>query len=168
MTWTTGPDAGMLRLADDRPAANGDCLRCAAEASRHARLADIDERTQVTSPEDAARIVLGELAGRDREHCVATLLDTKHRILSVVTVSVGSVDHTFMRPREILRDALLANAAALVLAHNHPSGDPEPSRDDELVTRRIVRAGEVVGIDVLDHLVVGGARWVSLARRGLL
>ncbi|MBW3577591.1 MAG: DNA repair protein RadC [Actinobacteria bacterium] len=168
MTWTTGPDAGMLRLAQDPSAAHHGCLRCAAEASRHVRLADIDERPQVTSPEDAARIVLGELAGRDREHCVATLLDTKHRMLSVVTVSVGSVDHTFMRPREILRDALLANAAAVVVAHNHPSGDPEPSRDDELVSRRIVRAGEVVGIDVLDHLVVGGARWVSLARRGLL
>jgi DNA repair protein RadC len=68
----------------------------------------------------------------------------------------------------VFRDALLANAAAIVLAHNHPSGDPEPSRDDELVTRRLVRAGELVGVDVLDHLVVAGERWISLARRGVV
>jgi DNA repair protein RadC len=86
----------------------------------------------------------------------------------VATISVGSIDHTFMAPREVFRDALLANASAVVLAHNHPSGDPEPSRDDELVTRRLVRAGELVGVEVLDHLVVGGERWVSLARRGVV
>jgi DNA repair protein RadC len=96
------------------------------------------------------------------------LLDTKHRALATVTVSIGSLDHTFMSPREIMRDALLANAAACVLVHNHPSGDPEPSRDDERVTRRLVEAGRLVGVEVLDHLVVGGGSWVSLARRGLV
>lgn len=129
---------------------------------------DIGERPQITSPESAADLLVPELTARDRERCVALLLDTKHRVLSLATVSIGSVDHTFMGPREIMRDALLANAAAIVLGHNHPSGDPQPSRDDEAVTGRIVRAGEVVGLDVLDHLVVGGDRWVSLARRGLV
>jgi DNA repair protein RadC len=99
---------------------------------------------------------------------VAVMLDTKHRALEAVLVSVGSIDHTFMSPREIMRDALLANAAATVLAHNHPSGDPEPSRDDERVTRRLVDAGRLVGVEVLDHLVIGGGGWVSLARRGLV
>jgi DNA repair protein RadC len=127
-----------------------------------------DDRPEVTSPEAAAEILVPPLRGRDRERCLAALLDTKHRLLDVVTVSVGSIDHTFMAPREVFRDALLANASALVLAHNHPSGDPDPSRDDELVTRRLVRAGELVGIEVLDHLVVGGDRWVSLARRGVV
>jgi DNA repair protein RadC len=124
------------------------------------------DRPEVTSPEAAADLLVPPLRGRDRERCVTALLDTKHRLLDIVTVSVGSIDHTFMAPREVFRDALLANASALVLAHNHPSGDPEPSRDDELVTRRLVRAGELVGVEVLDHLVVGGDRWVSLARRG--
>jgi DNA repair protein RadC len=126
------------------------------------------DRPEVTSPEAAAEILVPPLRGRDRERCVVALLDTKHRLLDVVTVSVGSIDHTFMAPREVFRDALLANASALVLAHNHPSGDPDPSRDDELVTRRLVRAGELVGVEVLDHLVVGGDRWVSLARRGVV
>lgn len=131
-------------------------------------LADIAERAQVSRPEDAADLLLPQLVGRDREHCLAALLDTKHRLVRVVTVSIGSVDHTFMCPREVFRDALLANAAALVLAHNHPSGDPEPSGEDELVTRRIVEAGELLGVGVLDHLVVAGDRWVSMARRGLV
>jgi DNA repair protein RadC len=139
------------------------CPSCAPHRFLVAR-----DRPEVTSPEAAAEVLVPPLRGRDRERCVAALLDTKHRLLDVATVSVGSIDHTFMAPREVFRDALLANASALVLAHNHPSGDPEPSRDDELVTRRLVRAGELVGIEVLDHLVVGGDRWVSLARRGVV
>lgn len=140
-----------------------DCPRCAT-----VWFAPSSRRTEITSPERAASLLAPELAGRDRERCVAALLDTKHRVLQVATVSVGSIDHTFMAPREIYRDALLANASALVLAHNHPSGDPEPSRDDELLTRRLARAGDLVGVELLDHLVVGGEAWVSLARRGLI
>jgi DNA repair protein RadC len=128
--------------------------------------AAIEERPLVTTPEAGADLVAPMLADRDREHCVALLLDTKHRLLGHRLISVGSVDHTFMSPREIFRDALDANASAIVVAHNHPSGDPEPSRDDEAVTRRLVKAGEILGVDVLDHLVVAGDRWVSLARRG--
>ena len=123
---------------------------------------------EVTSPEAAARLLVPVLADADRERCVALLLDTRHRLLDVATVSVGSIDHTFMAPREVFRDALLGNAAALVLGHNHPSGDPEPSADDEAVTRRLAEAGRLVGVRLLDHLVVGGRRWTSLARRGLL
>ena len=108
------------------------------------------------------------LAGRDREHCLLVNLDTKHRLLGVVTVSIGTVDHTFMAPREIFREALLAGASAVFLAHNHPSGDPTPSADDRQVTRRLATAGTTLGVDVLDHLVVGAGDWVSLARLGVL
>lgn len=158
-TWTAGPTEG--RSADSAPA------RCPA-CTRRAFVPAERRRAAIASPEAAAEVVVAELAGWDRERCVALLLDTKHRLLEVVTVSVGSIDHTFMAPREVYRDALLANASALVLAHNHPSGDPEPSRDDELLTRRLARAGELVGVELLDHLVVGGRRWASLARRGVL
>ncbi len=128
--------------------------------------ASVGERPEITSPEQAAAVLLSLLVERDREHCVALLLDTRHRLLDTVTVSVGSIDHTFMSPREVFRDALLGNAAAVVLGHNHPSGDPEPSADDEAVTRRLARAGDLIGVTLLDHLVVGEGRWVSLARRG--
>ena len=127
-----------------------------------------EQRLEVRSPEDAAAVLLPAFSGADRERCVSALLDTKHRLLRLALVSVGSIDHTFMAPREIFRDALLANATAIVVAHNHPSGDAEPSRDDAAVTRRLARAGELVGVHVLDHLVVGAGRWVSLARRGAL
>ncbi|MEX2324353.1 MAG: DNA repair protein RadC [Nitriliruptoraceae bacterium] len=122
----------------------------------------------ITSPDLAAKVLAPHFVGADREHCAAALLDTKHRLVRIATISVGSLDHTFMSPREVFRDALLANAAAIVLAHNHPSGDPTPSNDDESVTRRLVSAGSIVGIEVLDHLVIGQRRWVSLARRGLI
>lgn len=119
-------------------------------------------------PDEVAGLIVPLIGGADREHCLAVQLDTKHRVLRAATVSIGSIDHTFMTPHGIFRDALIDNAAALILAHNHPSGDPEPSRDDERVTRRLVEAGRLLGVEVLDHLVIGGGEWVSLARRGLV
>lgn len=163
--WRTGPAAATVGL--DVPRIVG-CDTCATEDARRTRWDDPSQRPAITSPEAAADLVVPLLQDRDRERCVALLLDTKHRLIRQETVSIGTVDHTFVNPREIFRDALLANASALVLAHNHPSGDADPSRDDELVTRRVHQAGQLLGIELLDHLVVGAARWVSLARRGCL
>ena len=132
------------------------------------RPGDPANRPQVSAPEDAAAIVRPFLAGRDRELCLLVALDTKHRLLRVSTVSVGTADHTFMAPREIFRDALLAGASAVFLAHNHPSGDATPSADDRQVTRRLAQAGSLLGVDLLDHLVVGDPGWTSLARAGVL
>ncbi len=156
-SWRQGPSSGAL-------ASPSGCRTC----DRFWVADDPDTRDEVTSPEAAAALLVPEFTRADRERCLAALLDTKHRIIGVVVVSIGSLDHTFMAPREVFRDALLANAAAIVLAHNHPSGDVEPSSDDEAVTRRLVRAGQLVGIEVLDHLIVGGGRWTSLARRGVV
>ncbi len=122
----------------------------------------------VDSPEAAARLLGDQLHGLDREHCLLVGLDTRHRCLGIVTVSIGSVDHTFMSPREIYRDAIALGASAVLVAHNHPSGDPEPSTDDVAVTRRLVASGELLGIDLVDHLVVADHGWTSMARRGQL
>jgi DNA repair protein RadC len=122
----------------------------------------------VSCPEDAAGLVLPLLDGLDRERCLLVALDVKHRLLGVGTVSVGTVDHTFMAPREIYRDALLAGAAAIFVAHNHPSGDPTPSADDRQVTRRLAHAGATLGVELLDHLVIAGGEWASLAQLGAL
>lgn len=130
---------------------------------------DPANRPQVTRPQDLAAVVAPLLAGRDRELCVLASLDTKHRLLAVVTVSVGTADHTFMAPREIFRDALAAGASAIAVAHNHPSGDPTPSAEDRQITRRLACAGTTLGIDLLDHLVFGGvSAWTSLAGEGVL
>lgn len=145
------------------------CPWCAAEQARLYRPGAPDDRPQITRPEAAADLAQTALGAADREQCIELALDSKHRLLAVTTVSIGSVDHTFMSPREIYRDALAHNAAAIVLAHNHPSGDPEPSCDDEAVTRRVARAGQLLDVELLDHLIVGSpGRWTSLARRGLL
>ncbi|MGI8574062.1 MAG: JAB domain-containing protein [Egibacteraceae bacterium] len=142
------------------------CPTCAAETRLSSERPH--ERAQVTSPEDAVALVAPVLAGRDREHCLLVALDVKHRVLALSTVSVGTVDHTFMAPREIFRDALLQGASAIFVAHNHPSGDPTPSADDRRVTRRLGQASATLGVDLLDHLVVGDPDWVSLARLGVL
>lgn len=144
------------------------CPRCAGEQARVYRPGAPEDRPQITSPEAAADLLVPLLQDLDREHAVTLNLDVKHRLIATTTVSIGSIDHTFISPREVFRDALSHGAGAVVIAHNHPSGDAEPSRDDERITRRLGQAGEVLDIDVLDHIVVGHQRWVSLARRGAL
>jgi len=144
------------------------CPTCTAEPASAFTPGSPAGRPQVTSPEAAAALVVPLLAGLDREHCLLVTLDTRHRLLGVTTVSVGTADHTFMAPREVYRDALLAGASAVFLAHNHPSGDPDPSPDDRQVTRRLAQAGTTLGVELLDHLVVGDPEWVSLARLGVL
>jgi DNA repair protein RadC len=150
------------------PGADGLCPGCAGEHARFYRPGAPEDRPQITSPEAAADLLVPLLQGLDREHAVTLNLDVKHRLIATTTVSIGSVDHTFMSPREVFRDALRHGAGAIVIAHNHPSGDAEPSRDDARITRRLGQAGEILDIDVLDHLVIGHERWVSLARRGVL
>lgn len=129
----------------------------------------------VTTPEAGVRVIEElqhefSLYDPGKEHCWCLHLDTKHRLIAATLVSVGSVDHTFMAPREIYRDALLIGASAIVVSHNHPSGDPGPSKDDFAVTRRLSSAGEMVGVNLLDHLVTAegdsGTRWQSIARLG--
>ena len=126
------------------------------------------ERPQISSPDAAVALIGPQLRGADRELCLLAALDTKHRVLGLCTVSVGTCDHTFMAPREVFRDALLAGASAIVVAHNHPSGDPTPSADDRRITARLSQAGTTIGIELLDHLVIGDPGWTSLARDGVL
>jgi DNA repair protein RadC len=131
-------------------------------------LSTYTDRTQITSPEDAYATVRPILEGLDRELCVLVSVDVKHRILAVDTVAIGTADHTFMAPREVFRTALSRGASAIFIAHNHPSGEHTPSADDRQVTRRLAQAGQTLGIDLLDHLVIGDSGFTSLARLGVL
>lgn len=124
-------------------------------------------RMQVTTPDAAAAVVRPLLTGHDRERGVLVALDTRHRIIGTAIVSIGTAANTFLAPREVFRDALLLGASAVVVAHNHPSGDPSPSDDDLRVTRRLARAGQTLGINLLDHMIVGDPEWTSLAREGV-
>lgn len=144
------------------------CPTCVATPDRRFLPGPPAARSQITCPEDALALVQPTLRGADREHCLLVGLDVRHRLLEVTTVSIGSAEHTFMGPREIYRDALLMGASAVFLAHNHPSGDASPSADDRRVTRRLAQAGAAVGVELLDHLVVGDPDWVSMARTGVI
>jgi DNA repair protein RadC len=126
------------------------------------------ERIQITSPRVLAEMLLPQYGSRAVEQFGIVLLDTKHRVLRTTVVTVGTVDASIVHPREIFREAASAGAAAIVLFHNHPSGDPEPSQDDVVLTRRVAAAGILMGIDVLDHVILADARYCSMREKGFL
>lgn len=126
------------------------------------------ERYRVRSPADTALILQDYFRDKDREELIAVLLDTAHSIIGLVRVSVGGLQASIVEPAQVFKAAILGNAAAVILAHNHPSGNPEPSREDVAVTKKVVSAGELIGIPVLDHLIVTDSSFTSLAERGLI
>jgi DNA repair protein RadC len=126
------------------------------------------ERPQLRAAAQAAPVLSQYIGETDREVFAVALLTVRHRVIGLHTVSVGCLTSSLVHPREVFKPAILAGSAALVLAHNHPSGDPEPSAEDFALTRRLAAAGVLLGIEVLDHLVLGeGGRFVSLRDRGV-
>jgi DNA repair protein RadC len=142
-------------------------LKAALELGRRLLLSSPDARPQITSPADVANLFMLEMGCLEQENLRALLLDTKNRVLGSPTIYVGNVNSSIIRVSEVFREAVRQNATALILAHNHPSGDPTPSPEDVRVTRSVVEAGAMLGIEVLDHLVIGHQRFVSLKERGL-
>ena len=123
----------------------------------------------MSRPGDVAAVLWNYLKDSDREHFAALLLDAKNQLIGLTTISVGDLSSALVHPREVFKAAILANAASVILAHNHPSGDPTPSPEDVAVSRRLHEAGEILGIALLDHVVIGdGARFVSLKEKGYL
>jgi DNA repair protein RadC len=122
----------------------------------------------VQSPADACAMLRAFIGDADREHFVALLLDTRNRVAGLHTVSVGNLSASLVHPREVFKAAILGSAAALIVGHNHPSGDADPSQEDLAMTARLKQAGELLGIPVLDHLVLGDPGFASLKERGLL
>jgi len=122
------------------------------------------------TPDDAARLFLATApVGDEREHCRIAILDVRHNVKALHTVSIGTMTASIVHPREVFRPAILAGGVAILLTHNHPSGDPEPSGEDIAMTRRIAAAGTLLGIEVLDHIITGAdGRFVSLKTRGVL
>jgi DNA repair protein RadC len=137
-------------------------LIAAVEAGRRTLVRGRRERVQIRTARDAAELLVPQFGTRPVEHFGVLLLDTKNRVLRTTLVSIGTLDASIVHPREVFRAATHAGAAALVLFHNHPSGDPTPSQDDVALTKRIVRAGELMGINVLDHVIVAESRFHSL------
>jgi DNA repair protein RadC len=142
-------------------------IKAAIELGRRLTLESPETRPTINSPADAAALVQYEMSALEQEHLRAMLLDTRNHVLETVEIYKGSVNSSQVRVGEIFKAAVRRNASALIVIHNHPSGDPTPSPDDVAVTRAIVQAGKLLDVDVLDHLVIGQGRWVSLKERGL-
>ena len=126
-----------------------------------------EERTTIHSPGDAAAILSPILAHRDQEYLVVLVLDTRNRVVDTVEIYRGSLNSSMVRVAELFKPAIQRNAAAIILSHNHPSGDPTPSPEDVSLTRTVVQAGKLMDIECLDHLIIGTGRFVSLKEKGL-
>ena len=143
-------------------------ILAAVELGRRTLLRGPGPRAQFACPHDVAAFLLPQYGAKPVEQFGIVLLDTKHRLLRTSVISVGTLDSSPAHPREVFREAASASAAAVVLFHNHPSGDPAPSREDDDLTRRLVGAGEIMGIDVLDHIVLADTRYFSFKEAGRL
>jgi DNA repair protein RadC len=142
-------------------------IKAAIELGRRLTLEAPEERPTINSPADAAALVQYEMSALEQEHLRVFLMDTKNHVLDIVEVYRGSVNMSQVRVGEMFKTAIRRNATAVIVVHNHPSGDPTPSPDDVAVTRALVQAGKLLDVDVLDHLIIGQGKYVSLKERGL-
>ena len=142
-------------------------LQAAVELGKRLAAISPEDRPRISSPADAANLLMLDMGYLDQEHLKVILLDTRNRVLKIVEVYKGSLDTSLVRVGELFREAIRVNAAGIILAHNHPSGDPSPSPEDLVLTRMVVEAGRLLSITLVDHLVIGQQRFVSLKERGL-
>ena len=164
----TRADVGTLRNVDGIGRARAAQVLAAVELGRRTLVRAGRERPRLNSPRELAAHLLPLYGAHAVEQFGIVMLDTKHRVIRTKIVAVGSLDTTVVHPREVFREATAASAAAIVLFHNHPSGDPSPSTDDLVLTTRLVNAGDVMGIEVVDHLILADQRYYSLVESGRL
>jgi len=143
-------------------------LKAAMELGRRVIKAARGEIKVVRCPEDAAGLVIDDMRNLDREHFAVILLDSKNAVISVEKVSVGTVNSSIVHPREVLKPALEKSATSIILVHNHPTGNVSPSREDIMITRRFEKCGRILGIEVVDHIIVGDGDYRSMKESGYL
>ena len=124
-------------------------------------------KTKCSNPEEVVAVVRAKLYDKKKEYFLALMLDTRNHLIKDAEISVGSLDTSIVHPREVFKEAISASAATVIFVHNHPSGDPSPSEDDIKLTKRLAEVGQLVGIEVLDHIIIGGRNHVSMKGQGL-
>ncbi len=142
-------------------------LKSLAELSTRISKTQALSKMQISSPSSVAGIYMEEMRHLQQEHLKIVLLDTKNNIISDSTISMGTVNASLINPREVFIHALKNSAVHMIILHNHPSGDPSPSKEDIAVTRRLIEAGELIGIKLLDHIVIGDGKYISLKEKGI-
>ncbi len=143
-------------------------IKAAIELGRRVIALDRESRSSIRTPSDIADLLMFDMRYLDKEHFKSVLLNTRNEVLDIVTISIGSLDASLVHPRELFKDAIRRSCASVILVHNHPSGDPTPSMEDIKLTRRLKEGGALLGIRVLDHIIIGDNRFLSLRELGLL
>lgn len=143
-------------------------LKAIAEISKRMAKATHKEKVNIHSPSSVAALYMEEMRHLKREHMLVVLLDTKYNVIDDYTLSIGTVNASLIHPREVFIYALSKEAVNIILIHNHPSGNPSPSQEDVQVTERVRQAGEILGIDLLDHIVIGDGTYISMKEQGYL
>ena len=161
--------ASMVELSQQKGLglAKASQIKAAIELGMRIHSLNPEERPAINSPADAAALVQYEMSALPQEHLRVMNLDTRNRVINIEKLYIGSLNASTVRVGELFKPAIQRNAAAIIVLHNHPSGDPTPSPEDVALTRTVVQAGKLLDIEVLDHLVIGAGRWVSLKERGL-
>ncbi|MFJ8067949.1 DNA repair protein RadC [Peribacillus sp. NPDC096447] len=143
-------------------------ILASVELGRRINNLNDQDRYVIRSPEDGANYCMEEMRFLSQEHFVCLYLNTKNQVLQKTTVFIGSLNASIVHPREVFKEAFKRSAASIICLHNHPSGDPSPSREDIEVTKRLVECGKIIGIAVLDHIIIGEHKYVSLKEKGYL
>ncbi|WP_192598427.1 RadC family protein [Sporosarcina limicola] len=143
-------------------------LLAAAEIGKRLYRKHSAGRYTIRSPEDAASYLMTDMSSLSQEHFVVLFMNVKNEILHKQTIFIGSLNSSIVHPREIFREAVKRSAASIIVAHNHPSGNPSPSPEDIEVTKRLIEAGSIMGIELLDHVIIGDHRFISLKEKGYM
>ncbi|MBP2653279.1 MAG: repair protein RadC [Firmicutes bacterium] len=149
-------------------AAKAGAVLAAVELGKRMGMLAGTERFLIRSPQSVCDLLMPRLRYESKEKFVVVLLSTKHHVLATPTISVGTLNASVVHPRELFREAINYNAAAVILVHNHPSGDPSPSREDITLTKKLMEAGSLLDISVVDHVIIGDGKYVSLVEQGIL
>jgi DNA repair protein RadC len=143
-------------------------IKAAMELGRRSASAHLEEKTTIRSPQDAASLVMSDMGTLQQEHLRVMLLNSKNHLISIHEVYKGNVNASTIRTSELFHNAVRENCPAVIVIHNHPSGEPEPSNDDIIATEHMVKGGKALDIEVLDHIIIGNQKFVSLKERGII
>jgi DNA repair protein RadC len=143
-------------------------IKACFELGRREELEPEFKNYDVKDPESVVKAIRASIKDKAKEHFKLILLNPRNKIIGISTISIGTLNASLVHPREVFKDAIMHSAASVVLAHNHPSGDPEPSEDDIKITKKLVESGEILSIEVIDHIVIGKNNFCSFKERGLM
>ncbi|WP_033828294.1 RadC family protein [Bacillus andreraoultii] len=163
-------DATLEELTKIKGVGEAKAIQLLAAFELGKRIANLkkEDRYVIRSPEDGANYVMEEMRFLTQEHFVCLFLNTKNEVIHKQTIFIGSLNASIVHPRELFKEAFRRSAASMICLHNHPSGNPTPSREDIEVTKRLVECGKILGVEVLDHIIIGDKRYVSLKEKGYL